>query len=86
MSHAAPDGFLAHIRAFFERDVKPDLNDLKNVAEKVRELAPALQQIASVVEAMAKVDPGLAPEVVADVEEAVTVIARIAAELAAAGM
>ena len=57
-----------------------------DVAEKVREAAPALEKIASVVTQMAKADPGLSPEIVADVEEAATVVARIAAELAAAGM
>lgn len=86
MSHAAPEGILAHIRAFFERDVEPDLNDLKADAARVRELAPALAKIAATVAELAKADPGLAPVIVADVEEAAEVVARIAGEFAASGM
>jgi len=87
MSHASPDpGVLAHIRAWFEGDLEPEFEDLRAVAEKVRELAPALGKIGGVVTAMAKADPGLSPEIVAGVEEAASVVARIAAELAAAGM
>ena len=90
MSHAADPGLLAHIRAWFERDVEPDIADLKAVAEKVRDLAPELQTLASVVVTLAKAaDPAVAPEVAAAVEvaeKAAEVVARIAADLATAGM
>jgi len=87
MSHATPDpGVLAHIRAWFAGDLEPEFEDLRAVAGKVRELAPALGKIAGVVTQMAKADPGLPPEIVAGAEEAASIVARIAAELAAAGI
>jgi hypothetical protein len=86
MSHAAPEGILAHIRQFFERNIEPDLEDLKADVAKVRELAPALAKIAATVTELAKADPGLAPVIVADVEEAAEIVAKVAAEFAASGM
>ena len=85
MSHAADTGLMAHIRAFFERDVEPDLNDVKDVAAKVRTLAPALVTIANVAVKLAEAaDPAAAPEVelLADgAKDAAQVIEAIAAAL-----
>lgn len=70
--------------------MEPELADLKMTAEKVRELAPHLQAIASVVVTLAKAaDPAAAPEIAAAAEIAVKaaeVVARIAGELNATGM
>ncbi len=87
MSHAAADsGFMAHVRAWFAHDVEPDLTDLKAAAAKVREMAPEVAKLAGLVEAMARADPGLSPDVVAEVGEVAGVVARIAAELAVIGV
>jgi hypothetical protein len=91
MSHAAPPpGIAEHIRHWFESDVKPDLDDLKNVAGQVRKLAPEVAVIASLAVKLAEAaDPAAAPEValLADgAKEAAQVIEAIAAALAASGM
>ena len=90
MSHAADTGLLAHIRAWFEKDVEPDLEALKADAERFREALPAIQSLAGVVVTIAKAaDPAIAPEVAAAVQiavEAAEVVARIVAELGVAGI
>lgn len=86
----AHEGFLGHVRDWFERDIAPEITVLKADLAKVKALAPELSSIASTVEALAKAaDPAAAPEIaalVADAEKAAVVIARIAAELGAAGL
>lgn len=88
----APDheGFLSHVRAWFERDILPEIDAVKADLGKVRELAPELANVANTLEALVKaIAPSAGPEVaalIADAEKAAAVIARIAAELAAAGM
>ena len=83
-------GFLGHVRAFFEKDVLPEINAVKADVGKVRELAPELASVATTLEALVKaLAPSAAPEVaalVADAEKAAAVIARIAGEMSAAGM
>lgn len=86
----AHEGLAAHFRAWFERDVLPEIESVKGDVAKVRALAPELSTVANTVEALVKaLAPGAAPEVaalVADAERAAAVIARIAGELTAAGM
>ena len=88
MSHAAADpGFLGHIRAFFERDVEPDIIKLKADVSKVRALLPELQVLANTVVTLAKASD--VPEVAVIAEDAVKageVIAEIATALAATGL
>ena len=84
--HAA---FLTHARAWFARDVEPEMDDLKAVAAKVRELTPELARIANAVAVLAKAVPAGTPgdaALIADAVKAAEVVARIAAEIAASGM
>lgn len=80
------DRFLSHVRSWFERDVKPDIDDLKSGMAKVKELLPGLQTIANLAVTLAKADPGISPGLVADAEEAAEIVARAVAELGAAGV
>lgn len=86
----AREGFLGHVRDWFERDVAPEIAVLRADLDKVKALAPELSSVATTVETLVKaLAPGAAPEVatlVADAEKAAEVIARIAAELTAAGI
>jgi hypothetical protein len=86
---AGHSGLLDHVRAWFSRDVAPELADLKATAVKVRELAPELKSLADAVVMLAKaVDPAAAPGIAAAVtlaEEAAEAVGRIAGDLAATG-
>lgn len=86
----AHEGFLGHVRDWFERDIAPEIAVLKADVAKVKALAPELSGVANTVLALAKAaDPAASPEIatlVADAEKAAVVIGRIAAELAAAGI
>lgn len=85
-----PGGFIARVRAFFERDVEPRVIAVETDVENLKALAPAVLQLANTVEALVKsADPSAAPEVAAllvDAEKAVAVIAQVVADLAASGM
>ena len=91
MSHAAPPpGIAEHIEHWLQEHVAPEIDDLKDVAAKVRTLAPALVTIANLAVKLAEVaDPAAAPEVelLADgAKEAAQVIEAIAAALNASRM
>ena len=88
MSHAAPDpGMVARAEHWLEEHVAPEIDDLRDVAAKVRTLAPALVTIANLAVKLAEAaDPAAAPEValLADgAKEAAQVIEAIAAALSA---
>jgi hypothetical protein len=85
-----PGGFLGRIRAWFERDVEPEITAVKADIASLQKLAPALESVANTVVALAEAaDPAAAPEIaalVAEAKAAAAVIARIVADLSAPGM
>jgi hypothetical protein len=87
---SAHEGFLGHVRDWFERDIAPEIAVVKADLEKVKALAPQLSSVATTLETLVKaLAPSAAPEVatlVEDAEKAAAIIARIAAELGAAGL
>ena len=82
--------FLDHVKARFARDVAPDLADMALVAARVRQMAPELQALASVVVTLAQAaDPAAAPEIAAAAiiaERSAAEVTRIAGELGASRM
>jgi hypothetical protein len=89
-SASGPEGFLGHLRDWFERDIEPRITAAEADLARVKALAPELATVAATLEAVVKaLAPSAAPEVatlITDAEKAAVVIARIAAELGAAGL
>lgn len=81
---------LTHLEQWFTEHVFPDIADIRIKAENAigaaRKLAPALEKLSGLVVQVGKADPGISPEVLAAAEEAAGVVARVAADLAAAGI
>lgn len=74
----AHEGFLGHLRDFFEKDVAPRLVSLEADLAKAKALAPEVQTLAGIVEKIAEAaDPSAAPEIAALAAGAGKVAARI---------
>ena len=82
-----PDpGIITRAENWVQEHIAPDVARVKADVDHIKELAPALEKIASIVVTLAKADPGIPPEVITDVEGAAEIVARVVTELAAAGM
>lgn len=81
---------LTHIEQWFAKHVFPDIADIRIKAENAigaaRKLAPALDKLSALTIQLAKADPGISPEIVAAAEEAAGIVAKVAADLAIAGI
>ena len=87
MTETPPEpGVRARAEEWLQDHLAPDLATLKADVGRFRELIPELSKLAGAVADLAKADPGIPPQIVAEVEEAAEVVARIAGELAAGGM
>ena len=82
----ADPGVLHRAEEWVRDHVAPDVSALKADAERFREVLPHLATLADLAVTLAKADPGIPPQILAEAEEAAEVVARIAAELAASGM
>ena len=79
-------GVLKRAEEWVSEHVAPDLAAVKGDVDRFREILPPLATLADLAVTLAKADPGIPPQILADAVEAAEVVARIAAELAASGM
>ena len=87
-------GLMARVRAWFEKDVFPEIADIRiqaaNALIATRKIAPVLEEAVSVLgDAVKAADPAADPAVAAlipRIEAVVAEAAKIAADLAASGI